>query len=116
GATNLMEAITRRYNLTGVSRETHDLITTTSLEAAVLMVIDKVIGPEETVLIESPSDISVVAPVRSTKVRFMEIYSHPKQGIDIDQLRRIFKENRIRMFVVSTYKNQSTGAVYSRRD
>lgn len=116
GASSLIETITRRYNLTGVSRETHNLITTTALEVAVLMVIDRIMGPDDTVLIESPSDMSVIAPIRSTKVRFMEIYSHPKQGLDIDQLRRIFKENRIRMFVVSTHKNAATGMVYSRHD
>ncbi len=116
GANSLLETIVRQYNLTGASRQTHNLITTTSLESAVLMAIEKIVRPGDTVLVESPSDISVVAPIRSAKVRFMEIYSHPKFGIDIDQLRKIFQENSIRMFAVSTYKNQPTGAVYSRRD
>ncbi len=66
------------------------------------------------VLVESPSYYPVLESLRHRGIKALEIYSHPRLGIDPEQFAHILKSTGVRLCVLMGCNRIPTGVTYSR--
>jgi DNA-binding transcriptional MocR family regulator len=109
----LREIIVRRAALRGVRlRETHAVVTTSS-QMALDLCLDTVTQPGDLVMIESPTYFPLIAALERRRLKAIEIYSHPINGIDPDQFDYLIDNNDIRACLLMPVNHFPTGVTYS---
>lgn len=75
--------------------------------------IEALTSPGDVVLIESPSFFPIFAALQRHGLRAVEIYSHPRFGIDPDQFTYLLKNNVVRAAILMPVHHYPTGITYS---
>jgi DNA-binding transcriptional MocR family regulator len=65
------------------------------------------------VLVESPSFYPVLESLRHRRIKTVEIYSHPKYGVDPEQFEHILKSTGVKLCVLMGVNRFPTGVTYS---
>ena len=75
--------------------------------------IEALTSPGDVVLVESPSFFPIFAALQRYGLRAVEIYSHPKFGIDPNQFEYLLHNNTIRACILMPVHHYPTGITYS---
>ncbi|RXG83999.1 PLP-dependent aminotransferase family protein [Bradyrhizobium zhanjiangense] len=113
GHSELREIVARRLGLRGVLARVDDIILTSSTVKAIEIALDSIAKPGDTVLIESPSYYPLFAALRRRQLQHVEIYSHPRFGLDPAQFEYLLEHNRIAACILMPINHFPTGTTYS---
>jgi len=113
GTPALRRAVARRGVDAGYSVSPDDVVVTSGAKEAVYLSIQTVTRPGDTVAIESPGYYALLEVLASLGLRALEIATHPRLGIDLDQLESALTTERIAaVAMVANYSNP-TGSCMS---
>ncbi|RWE21530.1 MAG: PLP-dependent aminotransferase family protein [Mesorhizobium sp.] len=113
GHSELREIVAKRLSLRGVAARSADIILTSSTPKAIELALDTVTKPGDAVLIESPSYYPLFAGLRRRQLQPVEIYSHPRFGVDPAQFEYLLEHNKIAACVLMPINHFPTGTTYS---
>ncbi|MGV6874539.1 aminotransferase-like domain-containing protein [Pseudochelatococcus sp. B33] len=109
----LREVIARRAVLKGIIVRPADVAILGRGIQGLDLCIEVLTAPGDLVLIESPSFFPVFAALQRRQLRAVEIYSHPKTGIDADQFRHLLHNNPVKACILMPVHHYPTGITYS---
>lgn len=113
GALPLREAIARRLMARGLTVNAAQILITRSLRSALETCLDLTSREGRAIIVESPSDQQGIAAIHGRGARVIEIYSHPRFGIDPDQFRHLLENNPVACCVLTASNHKPTGISYS---
>ncbi|BAB54604.1 PLP-dependent aminotransferase family protein [Mesorhizobium japonicum] len=113
GDPELRLQIAKRAAQRGVVTRPQDIVITGSAIQAFNLCLDALTDPGDVVLVESPSYFPALSSIKRRNLRVIEIYSHPVNGIDPDQLEHLVRNNEIRVAVLMASNHFPTGITYS---
>jgi len=106
GTPALRQAVARRGLDAGYAVSPDDIVITSGAKEAVYLSIRAVTKPGDTVAIESPTYYALLEVLASLGLRALEIASHPRTGIDLDQLADALRTRPIAaVALMPTYSN-----------
>ncbi len=106
GTPALRRVVARRGIDAGYSVSPDDIVVTSGAKEAVYLSIRAVTEPGDTVAIESPAYYALLEVLASLGLRALEVASHPRHGIDLDQLATVLRGRRVAaVAMVSNYSN-----------
>lgn len=109
----LREVIARRAVLKGIIVRPADVAILGRGIQGLDLCIEALTAPGDIVLVESPSFFPVFAALQRRQLRAIEIYSHPKTGIDANQFEHLLRNNRVKACVLMPIHHYPTGITYS---
>jgi DNA-binding transcriptional MocR family regulator len=109
----LREIIAKRAALRGALVGSDDVVVATSSQNALELCLDAVTRPGDLVLIESPSYFPLFSALQRRQLKVIEIYSHPKTGIDPDQFDYLLDNGDVRACLLMPTNHYPTGVSYS---
>ncbi|MDJ0389175.1 PLP-dependent aminotransferase family protein [Roseomonas sp. E05] len=109
----LREMIARRAARRGVIVSPDAVLTTSSGLAGLNLCLDTLTAPGDVVLVESPSFFPLLAALHRRRLQALEIYSHPRSGVDPDQFEHLLRRNAVRLCVMMPAHHSPTGVTYS---
>jgi DNA-binding transcriptional MocR family regulator len=112
GDPDLREIIAKRAALRGALVHTEDVIVAGSNKTALELCLDAVTRPGDLVLIESPSYFPLFSSLQRRQLKVMEIYSHPRTGIDPDQFDYLLDSGDVRACLLMPVNHYPTGVTY----
>ena len=113
GSLVLRRVIARQGTDAGYSVTPDDIVITSGAKEAVYLSIRAVTRPGDTVAIESPAYYALLEVLASLSLRVVEIASHPRHGISLEDLDRTLRAQPIAaVTLVSNFSNPS-GSVMS---
>jgi DNA-binding transcriptional MocR family regulator len=86
GSLALRQQIARRALTAGVSLRPEEIVVTNGGMEALYLALKTLVGPGDTVAVESPTYFSLLQTFESLGVRALEIPSHPRDGISLEAL------------------------------
>lgn len=108
GSPVLRRVIARLGASAGYSVSPDDIVITSGAKEAVYLSVRAVTQPGDTVAIESPAYYALLEVLASLRLRVVEIASHPRHGISLDDLGRVLQSQPIAAVVlVSNFSNPS---------
>ncbi|MER9250041.1 PLP-dependent aminotransferase family protein [Mesorhizobium sp. M0590] len=113
GHSELRAIVAKRLGLRGVLARGGDIILTSSIAKAIEMALDTVTKPGDTVLIETPTYYPLFAALQRRQLRHVEIYSHPRFGLDPAQFDYLLENNTIAACILMPISHFPTGTTYS---
>jgi DNA-binding transcriptional MocR family regulator len=113
GVESLRDVLAKRHLARGLNVDARSFIVTRGVEHALALSLDLVTKPGDKILVESPSSASCISTVLQKNLELIEIYSHPKTGIDPDQFRDLLEKNHFAACVLTTTNHSPTGVSYS---
>ena len=105
----LRELVARRQAQHGSIVRAADVVITPDAMTNLHLCLDSVAKPGDTVLVESPSFFPFFAALQRRQIKAIEIYSHPKHGIDADQFGHLLKHNEISACLLMPVHHYPTG-------
>ncbi|MFW3171991.1 PLP-dependent aminotransferase family protein [Geodermatophilus sp. CPCC 206100] len=106
GTPALRRTVARRGLDAGIAATPDDVVITSGAKEAVYLSIRAVTRPGDTVAIESPTYYALLEVLASLGLRAVEVASHPRTGIDLDQLAGVLRTERIAaVALVPTFSN-----------
>jgi len=109
----LREIIAKRLAQRGVIVRPSDvLVTGTGLQGLDICV-GALTRPGETVLVETPTFFPLLDALRRRHLLALEIYSHPRNGIDPDQFAYLLEKNQVAACLLMPVNHYPTGVTYS---
>lgn len=113
GMIELREAIAKRPGVLSTGMSIKDIIVTPGVEPAMELAFQLVTQPGDRVLIETPTDPTTIATALRKNLEIVEIYSHPRTGIDPEQFAYLLQLNQFAACVLATSNHVPTGISYS---
>ena len=113
GLDALREVIARRLGAWAPSRRMRDITVTPDVAAALDLCLNLLAKPGEKVLVETPTDPATVTALLGRGLGIVEIYSHPRFGLDPDQLEYLLDTQDIAVCILSPINHVPTGVSYS---
>lgn len=111
GVDALRETIAKRS--AGAFRtDAGDIVVTRGTAEAIRLGLDLTTRPGSQVLVETPMDAACVSAVLGRKVGIVEIYSHPRFGVDPEQFQYLLENNDVCACILSPINHAPTGVSY----
>ena len=110
GNMSLRREIARRYLLAGVRVLPEEIVVTAGALEALNLALQAVTRPDEVVAIESPTFYGCLQAVESAGRRAVEIPTHPRHGVDVDELERVLDREPVRACWLMTRFQNPLGA------
>jgi DNA-binding transcriptional MocR family regulator len=114
GHQELRTAIARRASQRGIFVDPNEVVIARSETEAFNLCVDSLADQERPILVESPSYYPAVESLRHRGVRAIEIYSHPKFGVDPDLFEQILAKTGVKICVLMGTNHIPTGRTYKR--
>lgn len=105
----LREIIAKRAAQRGIMVRARDVLITSSAISALNLCLDVITKPGDTILVESPSFFPLFAALQRRQLKAVEIYSHPKNGLDPDQFAYLLDKNDIKACLLMPANHYPTG-------
>ncbi|WP_245286180.1 PLP-dependent aminotransferase family protein [Bradyrhizobium sp. WSM1417] len=112
GDIDLRLQIARRAAQRGIFTRYQDIIITGSAMQSLDLCLDALTDSGDIVLVESPSYFPALSRIKHRNLRVIEIYSHPRTGVDPDQFEYLVKNNKIRVALLMANNHFPTGITY----
>jgi DNA-binding transcriptional MocR family regulator len=101
GLEGLRVQIGRRALDAGCSLSPEDVLTTSGAQAAVHLCLQATTRPGDTVAVETPTYYGLLEALESLHLRAVEVATDPRDGVDLDELVRVFDREPIAACVFS---------------
>jgi DNA-binding transcriptional MocR family regulator len=111
GAEPLRRQIARHTLKFGCEFSPADIVITCGGMEALNLALRAVAGPGDLIAIESPTFFGVLQAVESLGLRAIEIPTHPRTGMQLDQLERAIRKHRVKACVVMNNCHNPLGYV-----
>jgi DNA-binding transcriptional MocR family regulator len=108
----LEEAVSRSLAQRNINVAKEDVILTGGGLDNVSACLDVLTKPGDAVIIESPSFFPQLEILRNRDLRIVEIYSHPRTGIDPIQFEHLLRTERIKTAILMPVHHYPTGVTY----
>ncbi|HVZ53081.1 MAG TPA: PLP-dependent aminotransferase family protein [Pseudolabrys sp.] len=108
----LREAVARRLTQRGSLVSPANVVLTRGALHALNLCLDVVTRAGDLVLVESPSFFPLLSLLEQRNLKVLEIYSHPKTGIDPDQFDHLLSHNEVTACVLMPISHYPTGVTY----
>lgn len=112
GIVELREIIARRLGALSAGLDPDQIVVTPAYEIAFGMCLDLLARRDDKVLMETPADPRTVAIVLARGLTIIEIYSHPRFGVDPEQFQYLLEHNQVAACVLSPTNHVPTGICY----
>lgn len=112
GAVELREAIARRPGVLSTGMSINDIVITPGIEASMGLCFDLLTRPGDKVLMETPTDPATVSIALQRRLQIVEIYSHPRFGVDPEQFQYLLEQNDFALCVLAPNNHVPTGVSY----
>lgn len=112
GDLELRMQLARRAAQRGIVSRCQDIIVTGSAMQAFNLCLDALTDPGDVILVESPSYFPTLSGIKRRNLKVVEIYSHPRNGADPDQLEHLLRHNRIKAALLMACHHFPTGVTY----
>ena len=109
----LREIIAKRAAQRGIIVRPRDVLVTGGGLQGLDLCVGALTKPGDTVLVETPSFFPHLDALRRHHLLALEIYSHPKTGIDPDQFRYLLEKNDVAACLLMPVNHYPTGTTYS---
>jgi DNA-binding transcriptional MocR family regulator len=96
GNEKLRRQISRRYLAAGAHVPPEEIVVTAGALEALNLALQVVTEPGDIVLIESPSFYGCLQAIESLGRRALEVPTHPVTGVDVDEVRTLIGQQRVR--------------------
>lgn len=113
GVPALCLAVAKRVIDRAPSRRIRDIVITANKRQALETCLDILLPRPGKVLVETPTDARIVQALLKRNVEIVEIYSHPKLGLDPYQFEHLTRVNDIALCILSLTNHIPTGISYS---
>jgi DNA-binding transcriptional MocR family regulator len=113
GCEALRRALARRALDWGLRISPDEIITTTGCMEALVLSLRAVTRPGDTVAIESPTFFGIIQALEHLGLKALEIPTHPRTGLDLDELERIVRKQRVNACLVIPNFNNPVGSLMS---
>ncbi|MGH9017881.1 MAG: PLP-dependent aminotransferase family protein [Acidimicrobiales bacterium] len=113
GSPALRRSIARRSVDAGVQATADDIVITSGAKEAVYLSIKAVTRAGDTVAIESPAYYALLEVLASLELRALEIPSHPRHGINLDDLERALATEPVAAVALVSNFSNPTGSCMS---
>jgi DNA-binding transcriptional MocR family regulator len=87
--------IAKRMLGAGCSLTPEDIITTAGTQQAIVMALQAVTQPGDTVIVETPTYFGLLKALEALHLKALEIGTHPREGICLDELERAIEQEKI---------------------
>lgn len=101
GLESLRVQVGRRALDAGCSLSPDDILTTSGAQAAVHLCLQAVTRPGDTVAVETPTYYGLLEALESLHLRAVEIATHPRTGVDLQELVRVLDHQPVAACVFS---------------
>jgi DNA-binding transcriptional MocR family regulator len=101
GLESLRVQIGRRALDAGCSLSPDDVLTTSGAQAAVHLCLQATTRPGDTVAVETPTYYGLLEALESLHLRAVEVATDPRDGVDLDELVRVFDRGPVAACVFS---------------
>jgi DNA-binding transcriptional MocR family regulator len=106
GSWELRRHIARRYLAAGVKVDVDDILVTHGAMEALNLSLQAVTKPGDIVAIESPAFYAALQAIERLGLRAVEVPTDPRDGVDLDALRRILDTQKVHAcWFMTTYQN-----------
>ena len=112
GIPALREAVAKRVIDRAPARRVRDIIIAPNKRHALDICLDILLPRQGKVLVETPTDPRIVSALLRRHAEIVEIYSHPRLGLDPDQLEHLARTNDIALCILSLTNHIPTGISY----
>ena len=109
----LREIIAKRVAQRGIIVRPADVLITGGGLQGLDICVGAMTRPGDTVLVETPTFFPLLDTLRRRHLLALEIYSHPKTGIDPDQFAYLLERNRVAACLLMPVNHSPTGVTYS---
>ena len=109
GNMNLRRQIAKRSIIWNGNLTSEDIITTTGCMNAVALSLMAVTERGDTIAVESPCYFGILQLASNLGLKIIELSTHPQTGIDIDGLKKVFTNHKIRTIVLMSNYNNPMG-------
>jgi DNA-binding transcriptional MocR family regulator len=113
GSEALRCVIARRGIDAGYRVSPDEIVITSGAKEAVYLSICATTRPGDTVAVESPTYYALLEVLASRQLKAVEVASHPRQGIDLDDLERVLATHRPSAIALVSNFSNPTGACMS---
>ncbi|MDB6043824.1 MAG: PLP-dependent aminotransferase family protein [Gammaproteobacteria bacterium] len=110
GNTMLRRQIAQRYLIAGARVLPDEIVVTAGALEGLNLALQAVTAPRDIVAIESPSFYGCLQAVESSGRRAVEIPTHPRYGVDVDELERVLDRENVRACWFMTMFQNPLGA------
>ncbi|HTI02882.1 MAG TPA: PLP-dependent aminotransferase family protein [Acidisoma sp.] len=109
----LREIIARRAAQRGIIVRPRDVLITGGGLQGLDICVGAITKPGDTVLVETPTFFPLLDTLRRRHLLALEIYSHPKTGIDPDQFAHLLERNQVAACLLMPVNHYPTGVTYT---
>jgi len=109
----LREIIAKRMTQRGTIVRPSDVLVTGGGLQGLDICVGALTRPGDTVLVETPTFFPLLDALRRRHLLALEIYSHPKNGIDPDQFAHLLENNEVAACLLMPVNHYPTGVTYS---
>jgi len=112
GLESLREIISRRVSTLAPARRAREIIITRDIGDSLRLCLNLLTRPGSKVIVETPTDAATVSAVLGRALSPIEIYSHPRYGVDPEQFQYLLDNNDIDACILSPNNHVPTGVSY----
>ena len=109
----LREILAKRMAQRGILVRPADVLSTGGGLQGLDICVGAMTRPGDTVLVETPTFFPLLDTLRRRQLLALEIYSHPKTGIDPDQFAHLLARNKVAACLLMPVNHPPTGVTYS---
>ena len=113
GNRNLRELISRRMAARTIRADVENIVVTRGMTESFDTIFEVYTQRGDTVILETPTNIDIIASVENRDLKIVEIYSHPRYGVDPEQLSHLLDSNNVAACILSPHSHKPTGVSYS---
>ncbi len=95
GNPELIRQITRRYLENGMSVDPNEIVVTLGGTEAINLCLQAVARPGDVIVVESPTFYAMLHAIERMGMRAIEVATDPRDGIDLQALKKVLSEQRI---------------------
>ncbi len=108
----LREILAKRMAQRGILVRPADVLITGGGLQGLDICVGAMTSPGDTVLVETPTFFPILDTLRRRRLLALEIYSHPKTGIDPDQFAHLLARNKVAACLMMPINHPPTGVTY----
>ncbi|MBS0377952.1 MAG: PLP-dependent aminotransferase family protein [Proteobacteria bacterium] len=116
GNETLRRQIAQRYRLWGAQVSHEEIVITSGALEALNLALQVLTRPNDIVLIESPAFYGCLQAIESLGLRALEVPTHPRLGILVDEVARLVERHDVRACWVMTSFQNPLGATLPERE
>ncbi len=113
GNESLRRQIAQRYRLSGAEVSADEIVITSGALEGLNLALQVVTQPNDIVLIESPAFYGCLQAIESLGRRALEVPTHPRSGIEVDELEKLIDRHDVRACWLMTTLQNPLGATMS---